>query len=340
MNFLPSNVTPLLRPWGHVLAPMIADLLRAAPDLASRLMLLPTRGLHATAIALHAARTLGEAIEVTASRIAQTHPCDLLREALPLAIPEMYRLLDRASVPAWSGDTYRDLERLLRSRVAPIVLEARVLSPEHIENSVELLDADPIVWRARQAFSHSHERRHLSTIIQLLRCLGLLNDLAELPDGAGRTSVFKRIRADLGRGRAPQRRFPDVAGWSRVENVGDLWSIGERLRLCVHPGHWGAARYALGLITGECIFLHSSQHDLLAQVQSTVESLWSVVQIAGARNRDAPPAVRSALEDALISGGLILAPSSADDALNEVLRRESERDQFFDEETDEADIAA
>ena len=46
--------TPLLRPWGPV-AGLVARLVLLKPVLAPRLMLMPARGLHATAIALQIA---------------------------------------------------------------------------------------------------------------------------------------------------------------------------------------------------------------------------------------------------------------------------------------------
>ena len=334
-----STATPLLKPWGG-LADLVATLVKNTPDLAPRLMFLPMRGLHSTAVALHVAKTVGEPVEKMAIRVLRTHPRDLLREAVPSAIPEMYRLLDKAAGPAWSYAAYRDLERLLRSRVASTLLDAPAISPARVQSALALLEADPVVWHARKAFRYDHERCHLSTVVEMLRALGLLQELADLPEGAGRKSVYRRLRADLARGRAFRQPFPDVPGWAPVEGVGALWEIGERLGICVRPDRWEAARYVLGLISGEHVFLHNPEHDLLAQVQFVVGDIWTVVQISGTRNRDAPLAVRRSLNEALVAGGLLLVPSAAEEALSAVLRQDRERDPFFDgaDDDDDADV--
>lgn len=336
-----NSPTPLLKPWGD-LADTVADLVKIAPDIAPRFMLLPRRGLHAIAVALHVAKAAHEPVVSIASRITHTHPRNLLREAMPHAVPQLYALFDRATVPAWTFETYVAFDRILRTRVASTLLEAGELTPSRIESAAALLEVDPVVWRARKAYRYDHERKRLATVVELLRSLHLLNELGELPDGAGRKSVYRRVRTDLARARASDRAFPAVPGWAKVETVGDLWEIGERLKICTSPGHWGSAGYALGLIFGQHVFLHNRQHDLLAQVQFIVGNVWTVAQIAGVRNRDAPAAVRLALDEALTAGGLLLVPSSADEALNEVLRQDRARDPFFDDTDDEghADMAA
>ena len=336
--------TPLLLPWGP-LAELVARLVKHEPGLAFRLLLLPANGLHATAIALHAATEAKESDDSIAARLAGAHPRDLLREVFPSAVTELYRLLDRASIPAWGRDSYWELERLLRSRVSIFLSQASAISPERIETATALLDADPIVWRARTAFRFSHEKKHLSTVVELLRSLGLLRDLAEIPDGAGRPSVMRRVRADLARGCAADQLFPTVTGWSKIETVGALWEIGARLRLCARPGRYGSANFALDFITGKSVFLHHVENDLLAEVHHVVHKVWTVGQIAGLKNSNPPTEICTAFSHGLMAGGLVLVPSSPADALHNILQREErvgdlgifDADDDDDDEPDEID---
>jgi len=196
------------------------------------------------------------------------------------------------------------------------------------------------VWRARTAFRYSHERQHLNTVVEVLRSLGLLRDLAALPDGAGRAAVYRRVRADLARGCAADKPFPTVAGWSKIETVSELWEIGGRLKLCVRPGRGGSANFALDFITGKSVFLHHEKNDLLAQVHHVVNDVWTMGQIAGLKNSNPPTEISAALAYGLTSGGLVLVPSPASDALHHILQREArDRDLgIFDaDDNDEAD---
>lgn len=332
-----NSPTPLLKPWGD-LADTVADLVKNAPDIAPRLLLLPRRGLHAIAVTLHVAKAAHEPVKSIASRISCTHPRNLLREAMPHAVPQLYPLFGRATVPTF--ETYIAFDRILRTRVASALLDAAEMTPGRIESAATLLEVDPVVWRARKAYRYDHERRHLSTVVELLRSLNLLNELGELPDGAGRKSVYRRVRADLSRARTPDQTFPVVPGWATVKTVGDLWEIGERLKVCTRPGQWGSATYALGLILGRHVFLHHGEHDLLAQIQHVVNDVWTVVQVTGSGNRCPPPGVRAALDEALVAGNLRLLPSVPDDAIGEVMRLERHRDPLFDDDEVGADIAA
>ncbi|MFC7737569.1 hypothetical protein ACFQX4_17365 [Roseomonas sp. GCM10028921] len=304
---------------------------------------MPARGLHATAVALHVAAEVGETDEDLVARLSQQSPRSLLHTALPEVEPRLYRLLDKATVPAWPLDLYRRLDRLLHSRVAPVLLDASEVSGERIEGAEVLLGGDPVIWRARQAYPYTHERQHLSTVVEMLRSLDLLRDLADLPDGAGRKSVYRRVRADLARARAPKVPFPDVPGWIRVETVADLWEIGERLRICVRPSQWGSGAYAVSMITGRSVFLWHRECDALAQVRHVVHDLWTVVQVAAKNNASVSVMICTALNEALRAGGLHLVPSQPADALLTVLRRDDrggEVDLDAAEDDEAADIAA
>ena len=317
--------------WGP-LSDMVSRLVVRAPDLSHRLLLLPTRGLHATAIALHAATEANEPDESIVARLAGTHPRELLREVFPSAVTELYRLIDRASIPAWGRESYWELERLLRSRVAIFLSQTSAISPERIETATALLNADPIVWRARTAVVCGHEKKDLSTVVELLRSMNLLHDLAELPDGAGKAALRRRVRSDIARGCAADQPFPIISGWSKIKTVGALWEIGARLRLCVGPGRFGSTNFALDFIAGKNVFLHHEADDLLAQVDHVVNDVWTVGQIAGMKNCNPREEICSAFADGLTAGGLVLVPSPPADALHNMLRCEED-----DDEPDEID---
>jgi len=332
--------TPLLQPWGDDLAQSVARLIRYRPELASRMMLLPARGLHSTAVALHVANEANEPVESLAARISETHPRELLREAMPQASPDLYLLLGRATVPAWPFATYLTFEKLLRSRVAASLKEVCEISPKRIENAEVFLEADPLVWRARNALKYQSCRRHLTTVVGILRSMHLLRDLAELPEGAGRKAVFKRVRSDLARARAADQPFPDVLGWTKIQTVGDLWQIGERLKICVRPGHWGSADFPLDLVTGKQVFLHNQDSDLIAAVQHVVNDVWTVGQISGGKNVTPPKEICAAFAASLTLGGLHLVPSSPSDALQNVLQRNRDKTPdhgIFDDDDDHDD---
>jgi hypothetical protein len=233
----------------------------------------------------------------------------------------LYGLLDRVFTPAWPLHRYRMLDAVLRSNVASLLLEAETIGPSDVRNAEDLLRADPILWRARKAARYSHEREHLATVIEVLRSLGLLDDLAALPDGAGWASVSRRVQADLGRARAPAGPVEAVGRWRRVTTVEDLWTIGRRLQVCVRPGHWGSAGYALGLLTGRHLFFHHPVLDALAHLQHVTGDLWRVTQMARAKNALVPSSVRSEFEAGLLLWGVRLVPSSAGDALRAILSR-------------------
>lgn len=312
--------TPLLAPWGS-LAPRIVELVHAHPDLTPRLLLMPARGLHATSVALHVAAEQGKAIDITAAHLRSTSPRNLLRVALPEASPNLYRLLDRVTTPAWPLGRYRALDAVLRSPVASLLLEATTIGPSDVAHAEGFLRADPLLWRARKACRYPHEREHLTTVIEVLRRLELLDELAGLPDGAGRQSVSRRVEADLGRAQAPAGPVQQVGRWRQVTSVGDLWRIGRRLRLCVRPGQWGSSGYAIGLLTGRDLFLHHPVLDALAHLRHVTGDLWTVTQMARVRNAEVAPPVRSEFEAGLSLAGLRLVPSSVSDALHSILSR-------------------
>jgi hypothetical protein len=269
---------------------------------------------------LHVAEQGGEEMPPLAHRIRTTHPRDLLRRAMPTGAPTLYKLLDRASTPAWSLQQYRDLDVLSRSAASAMLLEAPRISPDLVDQGVALMRADPIVWNSRKAFPHPYEQTQFAATVEVLRSLGVLRDLADLPPDAGRKAVYRRVKADLARARCPADTFPALEGWTRIETVGDLWRLGERLRICLRPRTWGSHEYVVGLVNGKMAFLHHIAADAVAQVEHVTGNLWTVRQVSGHRNRSVPRDIVIGLEAALRTAGLVLIGCPAQEALGQVLR--------------------
>lgn len=319
-----GHLTPLLKPWGP-LSGTLLRLVREAPDLPGRLLLLPTRGVHAVAIALHTATAADEPLASLADRVRNTHPRDLLRAALPDAATTLYGALARASLPVWPMETYSQLDAVLRSPAANLLPLKPAVTPAQVQNIHEILAGDPVLWRAR-SFVHDHYTRdHLVTVLGLLRQLGLLREVADLPDGAGRPALQRRLRADLMDAPCPDDGFPEIEGWTRITTVGDLWRVGLRLRVCIRPSSYDAGTYAVRLITGKSVLLHHTELDALAEVRSEAAGLWTLVQAVRTGNGLIGHEVREALERDLERGGLKLVPSNCADALNNLLRVERDR---------------
>lgn len=315
-----SAPTPLVAPWGP-LATVVADLVRHAPALAWRLTLLPARGMHATAVTLHASAAAGEVTADLARRLADTHPRLLLRDAMPDTHPRLYRLLDRAPAPAWNAERNADLNTLLHSPAAEIVLDAADVTPDLIGETRRLLAQDPLVRRARRALTTGYQREQFAAVVAVLRGLGLLRDLLGLPDGAGARAVARRVRADFGRAVAPDDDgFPIPAGWVRITRLGDLWAHGKRLRLCLDATHYGAGRYALRLISGASVFLHHAGEDAVAEVHRGPGDTWRIEEVRKRSNALVRDSVRRALVADLAAAGLVLLASDPANALDAVLR--------------------
>ncbi|WP_159351358.1 hypothetical protein [Roseomonas harenae] len=275
---------------------------------------------------MHVAEQDGEEMPSLAHRIRTTHPRDLLRRAMPTGAPTLYKLLGRASVPAWSLQQYRDLDVVSRSTTAAMLLEASRVTPDLVDQGVALMRADPIVWNARKAFPHAYEQTQLAAAVEVLRSLGVLRDLADLPPEAGRKAVYRRVKADLARARCPADMFPVLEGWARIKTVGDLWALGERLSICLRPRRWGSHEYVVGLVNGDMAFLHHAEVDAVAQVEHVTGNLWTIRQVSGHRNRSVPRDVVVRLEAALRAAGFVLIGCGAQEALGQALRHDKDDD--------------
>lgn len=339
-----KEISPVLGLFGPF-AGRMSELFRLEKTLSYQFSLCPPRMIHVAAIYLHHEAERDTPPSVTANTLLTEHPRDLLRSVFSDYDPRLYRLLDRAALPAWSQSDYAALNDVLQTEVADLLLNRGEITPLVVNHAQGILHADPIIRRARHAVPHEQERRRLETLIAVLRRLDMLHDLDAIPDGAGRQAVAKRAAADLGRLEpSGDVEFPIPQQWVRVQNLQNLWRIANSARFCIRPGQWGAGDYALSFLMDRSIFLyHPEPPGLLAQFREMVAGFWVLAQCKGAGNRPAPRSIVRELTNYVEQAGVSLLPDSLGDAMDTVLSplRTRDRDdegghhELFDDDLDE-----
>ncbi|MFC7478455.1 hypothetical protein ACFQS7_29315 [Dankookia sp. GCM10030260] len=315
---LSAETAPLLTLFGP-LAGTVGALVRAAPLLAGRIMQAPPRAIHAIAIALHQAAESATA-ETLVVMLSGAHPRDLLRDALPNSDARLYRLLDRAALPAWPHADYLMLDAVLRTDVGDMLLRREGIARSLVREAHAVMHSSPTMVRARHAVASQYERERLETIVIMLDVLGLTRTLAAIPDRAGSKAVARRVMADFGRAEAPDIDFPVPPGWTRVRRISELWEHGRRMRLCVRPGEYGAGDYAVSLLMNRSVFLFHAEQGALAQFRRLPANTWAFGQCVLARNVQPPETVISALTAHVKEAGVVLLPAMVGDALDAVLQ--------------------
>lgn len=311
----------------------VAAALRGRPALTARLALAPRRAIHAVAAFVQSSaadRDEHGTDQAFAERLLNDHPRDLLAAALGVAPhPRLYRLLDRAALPAWPVADYAALDRLLRMGADDALARDndREIEARNVASVARLLDGDPTLLRARLACTEGGSRQALAAVLAVLRASGVAEPVETLPDGSGHAALARRLRRAVAALGSPHAAFPAPPGWKVVASVADLWLVGARLRVCCAGRTWGAAHYASKLASGASVFLHGSGSDggggdVLAEVARLPGGVWAVEAIRGARNAR-PPAGRSAdaLTTALRAQGLAVASMQFEQALNWLVPR-------------------
>lgn len=319
-----AETAPLLALFGP-LAREVGALVRAEPPLAARLVQAPPRAVHAIAIHLHLAGS-AEGKGGASAALSGTHPRDLLRAVLPDRDPRLYKLLDRAALPAWRLSDYLALHEVLGSEVADVLPPTGAIGQSTVREALAVLRSPPVLRRARRAAGGRYEREHLEAVVAVLDAMGLTRDLAALPDGAGARAVARRVAADLGRAEAPPTRFPVPAGWTRINGVGELFAHGERMRLCIRPGHYGSGEFVVSLLLNRSVFLHHAEAGVLAQFRALPADRWALGQCVTAGNGPAPDGLVDALRAHVRAAGVVLLPSAFGEALDGVLRPLRDKD--------------
>lgn len=317
----PREVAPLVVQFGGQ-ASRAAALVRLHPALAQCIALAPRRALHAYGALLQQHAADGITLERTADVLLGDHPRALLRAAVPDPHERLFRVLDRAALPAWPLAAYRLLNTVLNSDMADLLALDCVsdLRPPEVERLAALLTADPVVKRARRLTHASRYRNGLVSVVALLRAYNALHDLEALPDGAGARAIARRVKADLARLRMPDPSLPEPEGWTRLSTVGDLWTYATRMQLCIAPGHYGAGTATINALMGQSVFLHSVEHNALAELRAVPNRAWVIVEAAVARNGRLLPRVTDSLRDGLVALGVVLLPVTPHDAIDIIFR--------------------
>ena len=315
----PCEAAPVLRQFGKQ-ASRAAMLVRLRPELAHRIMLAPRRAMHVYVALMqqHAADEVP--LERTADLLLGEHPRTLLRAVVPGLHERLYRLLDRAALPAWPLEAYRLLNTVLSSPISDLLDGVSDLTPTEVERLGALLTADPVIQRASKLTRESYYRDNLSSVVAVLRSYDALHDLGALPAGAGARAIAKRAKADLSRIRMPDTSLPKVKGWTRLLTVGDLWRYASRMELCIAPGSYSAGDATISALMGRSVFLYSTEHDALAQLRAVPVDAWVIAEAAVAKNGRLPPGVVASLHDGLVAAGAVLLPATPQAAIDKILR--------------------
>ena len=209
-----------------------------------------------------------------------------------------------------------------------------------VEQAAELIQGDPIIRRARMGFRGEHYRKELAVVIEMLRELGALRDLNDLPEGAGANAVIRRVISDLGRVASPHAPFPDIPGWRRITDVKDLWATGKQMLICLRPGYHGGGDYVVSHIMGRSVFLSHTSHSALVQFRQLPGGVWAVEQCSGRSNEPVSAQLQRELYSAVRSADIKLLDSSFGSALDAILQRSLDRRYPLEYDPEPMDAAA
>jgi hypothetical protein len=215
------ETAPMLGIW-RTLSPTVTKIIRCQPSLACRLSLAPQAAIHSIAAFLnfHVSDTMD--VDLLAHEISTRDARELLAEAVPNVHPRLYGLLPRLGSATRSLSFYRDLNSELGQAAAATLLEAPSIRLQTIRIARQVR-ADPVVLAARKAMGEDeHHLRHLTSVLGLLRSLGLANHIERLPPGSGVQAIFRRIKMDLRAAKPPPVEFAVPVGWKQVRDVGQL----------------------------------------------------------------------------------------------------------------------
>lgn len=306
-----GEMAPMLaRVWGHI-APTIAQLIVAKPDLAHRLTLAPSRVIHAVAVYVGWAVDDGWSTSHIADAIDREDARGLLARAIPDAHPRLFRLLDKVSGRVRDREFYVSLNTLLNGPAASFLLECANIDTRTLLLAEQLV-SDRVLWAARRAIGQdTHRARAVAGTLALLRSLGIARDIETLPTGAGWPAIRRRIESDFGRMQVPPAPFSAPVGWRQVGDVQTLQHFGKRMGNCVAHLTGGGIEHYRRLIAGETVLLASESSDpMIAEVERIAATAWRLANILGAGNHRAPDEVTDnlamALSNAMKAAGHVL----------------------------------
>lgn len=164
---------PILRIFGAD-AVVIAQAIRAAPDLGQRLALALRRAVHAIAVYLasEAGRRLSKAELI--EELRKHHPRNLLHSALPGCDRRLYKTLSRAALSAWTLAEYVMVDALLRAEVGAVTSGTGPLMRARVANWHECIGEEPAFASWLAPFDDAADRGGLRVVLTWLRHTGLL----------------------------------------------------------------------------------------------------------------------------------------------------------------------
>ena len=288
-----TETAPLLLQAAGDQAPALLALLRADPLLGARLLRAPVRDLHA----------LAAWIQARPGAAPDAHPRALLASAIPGADPRLFRLLDRAALPAWPLADYRSLDALLRRDLLP----EGPLTLEAIRRDAALLEEPEAVAHFLAAWEGPSGRQAAASLRRLVLAGGG-PDPATLPRGRGLEAARRALRAALGRLRPRGFAPPALPGWEVLATVGAVWQAGRDFRNCLAEEGFGGWNLD-DLLCGRTVFLRRGGV-ALAQLNRVFPGAWWPVQVAGPDNAEVPEA--AAELSALLAARGLLAEGEAE----------------------------
>lgn len=196
--------SPSLLPWGGF-GPLIARMIQAHDQLASRVLLAPPKWLHIVSIYLW--KNQGRDIHEMARAVYDKHPRELFNECWADADPKLYPVLKRCGRKALLLEQYEQLNTVLGSHVADIVTQTKVLSAARIDFFFRILDLDPLIAPAYRLLNFDQRAaQNFDAMLRHMRSLNLIGD-HDAEAKALRNGVYKSIthyvEARLARVKAP-----------------------------------------------------------------------------------------------------------------------------------------
>ena len=273
---------PGLAHWSD-LATTIAKIVHRHSNLASRLIVAPTRAIHCYAIFIQQSGIADN--ELLARTLFENDPRKLLWADCS---SELWTMLDRISGPVWSLRDYERLDGLLKSALRSMVLDTKSLNSRSLTLFETVGVLDPLVIHARAAVDGClFMLRSLSVALSILRRMNVLQSdeyeaasLKRVRNGGVTRWVTKR----LARATAPRCPFKMPPGYSQITTGRELGNLALKMRNCLSD-----TRHMLALATGEFVFLktETKAHGIIvATLARGPGGCWMLQHAEGQHRRD------------------------------------------------------
>ena len=300
----------LLEVWGETLAPVIAKMIVTQPSLGSRLALAKRRVIHSVAAFVYSSLENGDDAAEFAEMVEYSDVRDLLALAVGTPHPRLFGMLDRLGSSVVTLETYRQLNNVLHSPAAAVVLDASEVT-DHDLQTAGLVAADQVLLAARKIICSQKDALNLlASALAFLRALRIADSIERLPTGSGWGAINRRIIADLGRVPAavPPFAFPD--GWRGIKDLADFWTVGVAMSNCIARLGLGGEDRMQSLLSGEAAFLVRETAPMaLAWIERVGPALWVMKEVAtreGKHLKEVRQTFRRALASSMATSGHML----------------------------------